>query len=108
MKVFSGSGHDYLVCPRLLELDLRHGEHWSKWLPCRRGKPCQHPHAHESELLDPEGHTVNDYYWVAGCRPHEPDEHPACSLCGRKLVHADLDDLYDPRHLVPLEVESPA
>lgn len=97
--IYKGSGHSYLVCPRLLELDRRHGEHPSKWKPCRRGLPCQHDHRHEAELVDPEGHSVNDYFWLPGSRPHEPEEHPSCRLCGRPLVHADLDNPYDPRHL---------
>lgn len=100
-RVFAGNGHDYLVCPRLLELDARHGEHPTKWPKCRRGRPCGRNHEHEVELVDPEGHTVNDYFWVSGCRPHEAHEHPTCDLCGRALVHADLDDYTDAKHYVP-------
>ncbi len=110
MRLYGTVGHAYLVCPRLLELDRRHGEHPSKWAPCRRGANCRRPapHKHEEELVDPEGHTVNDFFWVPGCRPPEPDEHPVCEACGRKLVHADLDDLYHPSHLVGDVLPPPA
>lgn len=91
-------GHSYLVCPRLLELDVRHGQHWSKGDPCRRGKQCPKLHDHETKLVDPEGHTVNDFYWGPGSRPPTPEEHPVC-LCGRPLVYGDLDDLYAAEHL---------
>lgn len=102
MRIYHGAGHAYLVCPRLLELDQRHGEYPDKWPPCRRGDPCRRPHHHERALVDPEGHMVNDFYWLPGCRPPEPDEHPVCP-CGERLVHADLDDPYGEQHLHPLE-----
>jgi len=101
-SLYRSSGHSYLVCPRLLEVDHRHGEHPDKWPPCRRGHQCVQGHDHEPTLIDSEGHTVQDFYWVPGSRPPTADEHPACG-CGRKLVHADLDDLYDARHLVAVD-----
>ena len=100
MRTYHGSGHSYLVCPRLLEMDKRHGEHPSKWAACRRGEVCGRPHKHEKALFDPEGHMVTDFYWLPGCRPPSPAEHPEC-VCGRRLVLADLDDLYGEQHLAP-------
>lgn len=98
MSTYRKHGASYLVCPRLLKLDPRHGEHPSKWPDCRRGGRCTRRHKHESLLVDPEGHSVNLFLWVPGCRPPTDDEHPVCS-CGSRLVHSDLDDLYDPKHL---------
>jgi len=63
-----------------------------------------HEHEHEEQLLDPEGHTVNDFFWFPGCRPHTADEHPRCGLCDRPLEVADLDDLYAEEHLVDSEL----
>jgi hypothetical protein len=79
-------------------MDKRHGEHPSKWPFCRRGRQCVKPHDHESELVDPEGHLVNDFYWTPGSSPLTPEQYLICD-CGRRLVHADLDDLYDPKHM---------
>ncbi|SRR5258708_3584452 len=98
MKVYHSRGHAYLVCPALLKLDARHGEHWSKGPACRRGQRCIEDHRHELPLADGEGHSVNDFHWFPGCRPPTEDEHPVCG-CGQRLVHADLDDLYDTKHL---------
>lgn len=106
MNIYHASGHSYLVCPRLLELDARHGEHWSKHPPCRRLRDPARPddpqcvvnHEHEDPLPDASGHMVNDFYWIAGCRPPTEEEHPVCG-CGARLVHADLDDLYGAQHL---------
>lgn len=99
MQLYRSSGHAYLVCPRLLELDLRHGEHRSRpHCAARHGASCPIQHDHETFLNDPEGHTVNDFYWLPGCRPPLPDEHPVCR-CGLALALADLDDLYAPEHL---------
>ena len=99
MRLYHSRGHSYLVCPRLLQLDKRHGEHWEKAPKCRRGEQCLKSHKHEAVLLDPEGHLVVDFYWFPGCRPPTEEERPVCP-CGRRLVHADLDDPYGPQHLV--------
>jgi hypothetical protein len=96
---YAGSGHSYLVCPQLVELDGRHAEHWSKWKPCRRGLLCKHEHEHETELVAAEPHTVLDFYWTPGCRPPTEAEHPLCQLCGQALMHVDLDDLYAAEYL---------
>lgn len=82
--LYTAPGRAYLVCPRLLELDKRHGQapetwHWT-W---------RHP-GHKAELKDPEGHTANTLLWVAGCRPPRPEELPRCQ-CGRALVQSDGD-----------------
>ena len=98
-RVYRSPGMSYLVCPRLLELDPRHGQHPDRWLPCRRGNRCMYEHEHETELVDPEGHTANLFIWPPGGRPPTPDEHPTCGLCGKPLVHADLLNLYDPELL---------
>lgn len=95
MKIYIGSGHSYLVCPVLLSLDTRLGRHWSLHPPCALKQPCIRPHKHEKELPDGGGHKAVDYHWVAGCRPPTVDEHWICE-CGQSLVHADLDDLYNP------------
>lgn len=97
--IYTRAGHSYLICPKLLALDKRHGEHWSKWKPCRRGKKCMHDHEHETELVDPEGHTVNDFYWRAGNLELNEEQHIRCDLCGSKLIHVDLDDPHDPKLL---------
>ena len=99
MSVYHSKGHSWLICPALLEIDKRHGEHWSRTPPCRRGKSCIRPHEHESRLPDGGGHVTVDFYWFPGCRPLTLEEHPACE-CGQKLVCTDLDDLYDLKHLV--------
>ena len=106
MTSYHGAGASYLVCPRLLELDARHGEHPSKGPECRRGGRCSRKHKHEPLLVDPEGHSVNLYVWVPGCRPPTVDEHPSCVGCGERLVHADLDDLYDPKHLSVVDADN--
>lgn len=113
--LYVARGRAYLVCPRLLELDPRHGEHPSRWAPCRRlavdakgrmltaegqllrdskGQTsigCLRDHAHESALEDREGHTVNEFIWLPGCRHPEPGDVPACG-CGRDLVWSDGDN----------------
>jgi hypothetical protein len=110
VRVYISSGHAYLVCPRLLEQDRRHGEHPSTWPPCRQlshvdehgkahGRRCALDHQHEEPLRDPEGHTVNDFYWSPGCRPPSMEEHPRCQLCNAPLVLSDLEDLYDQAQL---------
>jgi len=108
VRLYHSFGRAYLVCPRLLELDVRHGEHPDKWKPCRRGQPCQHDHEHEEGLLDPEGHTTNLFMWAPGCRPPTADEHPTCALCGRRLKFSDLDDLYASEHLVEVAASAAA
>jgi|SRR5579859_938633 len=100
MPTYKTRGHSYLICPELLALDARHGEHPSRWPLCRRGVTCGRAHDHEEQLIDTEGHTVNDFYWIEGCRPPTADEHPTCDFCGRRLVHTDLDDLYGAEHMV--------
>lgn len=99
MNLYHSNGHSYLVCPRLLELDERHGEHWSKFPPCRHGLRCNLDHQHEEKIIDGQGHTVNDFHWTPGCRPPTEEEHPKC-ICGKVLVYSDLDDLYGAEHLV--------
>lgn len=99
MRLYHSAGRSYLVCPRLLELDARHGELPATLPPCRHGRACMHDHDHETPLVDPEGHTVTLFAWSPGCRPPTPAEHPVCGLCGRGLVHSDLADLYGAEHL---------
>jgi hypothetical protein len=98
MRLYVSSGHSYLVCPDLIALDARHGEHWSKHPNCRLGRDCIRKHKHERALPEGGGHVVNDFYWLPGCRPPSPAEHPVCS-CGKSLVWADLDDPYGAEHL---------
>lgn len=100
------SGHAYRVCPRLLELDPRHGQHHSRWPKCWRGDRCLADHEHGTTLIDPEGHTVNDFYWVPGGLVPEPMR---CD-CGRELVFVDLDDPHAPEHQLAghvIELEAP-
>lgn len=108
MTRYARAGHAYLVCPRLLELDARHGEHWSKGPPCRAGRQCPREHEHETQLLDPEGHRTVDFYWGPGA--DHVQAHLDCEEgchddlrceCGRQLVPADLDDPHDLRFLAP-------
>lgn len=103
MKLYKATGRSYLVCPRLLDLDARHGEHWSKGPSCRHGGQCPADHEHETHLVDPEGHRVADVLMLAGSRPLTDDEHPVCP-CGQKLVWTDLDDLYDEQLLLEAAV----
>ena len=98
-QIYASSGRAWLVCPRLLEIEPRYKEHHSRWPLCRQGQLCPLDHKHESPLADGQGHKVNDFVWLAGCRPPTPDEHPVCG-CGRKLVHCDLDDLYAAENLI--------
>jgi len=99
MSKYASPGHAYLVCPVLLELDPRHGRHWSKHPACAHGRDCIASHEHEAHLVDGGGHRVADFYWPAGgdhiqahfdCRDGCHDD-LRCG-CGRQLVHADLDD----------------
>lgn len=107
---YRGPASAYLVCPRLLELDPRHGVHltYAAGPPCRRdgSEVCRRreamlagvgvvmvPHEHEERLEDAEGHTT-----VHLLIPPEGAielAHPdlSCELCGRQLVRSDLDQL---------------
>lgn len=98
MSSYHGAGHSYLVCPRLLELDERHGEHWSKHPTCRVGGDCIREHEHEEPLPHGAGHSVADFHWLPGCRPPTAEEHPRCG-CGAALVWTDGHDLYAAEHL---------
>jgi len=101
--IYTAPGHSYLVCPHLLELDPRLGEHQSRWPPCRIGNFCLVEHEHETVPPDAGGHRVVDFYWWPGCDSIE--DHFNCSgschdrlrcACGQQLVHADLDDPHNP------------
>jgi hypothetical protein len=102
VKVFRTSGHAYLVCPRLLELDERHGVHRSRWPKLAPGRHPWDDPEHEAFLEDSEGHLAADFYWWPGHLPLVEAEWPVCD-CGRRLVHADLDDPHDRRHLAEVE-----
>lgn len=91
MNVYQDAGHAYLVCPRLLAADKRHGDHWSGGPNCRHGRPCPHHHRHEPRLVDDEHHRVADLYWIAGASPLTAEEWPRCP-CGELLVWSDLDN----------------
>lgn len=107
MRLYHSSGRAHLVCPRLLQLDPRHGDDPQTWPPCRRGQQCPAGHEHESELLDPEGHRVDGFHWFPGCRPPTAEEWPRCN-CGRKLVwSAGLDPLGS-EHLREVEAAADA
>ena len=101
MRAYRQPIRSYLVCPRLLELDRRHGDHPTTWPACRRGKKCWQKHEHETELLDLEGHSVIDLIVPAGGDEWSPLEVHRCA-CGQHLVHADLDDPHLPENLVEL------
>lgn len=94
---FRRAGESYLVCPRLLELDPRHGEHCCRWPPCRRGHDCDQDHEHEELLVDEEGHSSVHWSWLAGA-DHIAPERFRCR-CGRVMVRGDHDDPNDPELL---------
>jgi hypothetical protein len=90
----------YWCCPRLLELDLRHGEDHRTWPRCRRRdndaellvqlqqhnparshSHCSQDHEHEQVLHDFEGHENGVVTWDGN--PPEPHE---CSGCSQLMV----------------------
>ena len=110
---YKTTGTVWRVCPRLLELDPRHGLAHSKW-PVHDDKtrpgggawrsPTLHkrnadgtrtnPPVFEPNpdyLEDPEGHDANTFLYVPGAQP--PTEHPTCQGCGRQLVCSDGDPI---------------
>lgn len=92
MRLYVAPGSAWLVCPRLLELDPRHGQHSIKAPPCRRGHSCPIDHRHERLLVDPEGHLAVHFVWQAGSEHAQHHEQELTCTCGRQLVYGDLRD----------------
>ena len=66
MKAPPGGGKLHMVCPRLLELDARHGEHAAGMKYPVNLDPS---HKHNSDcgcLIDPEGHTAHTLVFPPG------------------------------------------
>ena len=85
MRAAAGGGSFHMVCPRLLELDSRHGEHLAGH---KYPLPEDERHKHTSTcgcLYDPEGHRVATLVMPPGSEIADDHPHLTCR-CGRQLV----------------------
>ena len=80
------AGKVWRVCPRLLELDPRHGKRHDQWPGTWRDP------THAEYLASPEVHVSNLFVYVPGSIPESDAEWPVCS-CGRVLVCSDGDPI---------------
>jgi hypothetical protein len=96
---YQSGGQAWLVCPKLLELDKRHGTHTPKWPECWHQRPCLLDHTHDEPVADGAGHRTALFIWQPGS--DHINDHIACTEgchdtlrcgCGETLVYSDLDD----------------
>jgi len=105
-RVYLAAGQSYLVCPRLLELDKRHGEH-----NCGLKYPLPLDHEHDPEcgcFIDLEGHSTVLLAWAPGCSVIEPDHPDLTCRCGKLLVHSDLLHPWRGEHISEVAESAPA